>query len=92
MGLVDIPYNFLVGGDGHTYEGRGWHNHDALNHSLKNHTTLSVALIGKFVYHNSLKPINYIVMTMLALLLPSEMHRFAKISEVGWIINYRITY
>ncbi|XP_026472977.1 uncharacterized protein LOC113377026 [Ctenocephalides felis] len=50
MGLLDIPYNFLIGGDGHTYEGRGWHDHDALKHSLKNHTTLSVALIGDFTH------------------------------------------
>ncbi|KAJ1518816.1 hypothetical protein ONE63_008156 [Megalurothrips usitatus] len=43
----DIGYNFLVGGDGRVYEGRGWDSVGA--HTLSwNRRSLGVALIGNF--------------------------------------------
>ena len=41
----DIGYNFLIGGDGNIYEGRGW---DAAN-SVKD-KSISVSFIGNFLY------------------------------------------
>lgn len=45
--LDDIEFNFLVGGDGAVYEGRGW---DAVGRPLGgwHHESLSVAMIGTF--------------------------------------------
>jgi N-acetylmuramoyl-L-alanine amidase len=42
----DIAYNFLVGGDGQTYEGRGW---DLVGEFARgvNNKSLGIAFIGK---------------------------------------------
>jgi N-acetylmuramoyl-L-alanine amidase len=41
----DIGYNFLVGGDGETYEGRGWDMQGAFA-KLFNNRSLGIAFIG----------------------------------------------
>ncbi|XP_069675201.1 peptidoglycan-recognition protein SB2-like isoform X2 [Periplaneta americana] len=43
----DIAFNFLVGGDGRVYEGRGWDLQGAFARSFNN-VSLGVAFIGKF--------------------------------------------
>nr|CAH7750158.1 unnamed protein product [Callosobruchus chinensis] len=43
----DILYNFLIGGDGRVYEGRGWQNRTEWHNPDEN--ILSVALLGNFV-------------------------------------------
>ncbi|XP_050337206.1 peptidoglycan-recognition protein LC-like isoform X7 [Bactrocera neohumeralis] len=46
-GWGDIGYNFLVGGDGLVYEGRGWYNEGA--HTLGyNKDSICIAFIGTF--------------------------------------------
>lgn len=47
LGWNDIGYNFLVGGDGNVYEGRGW---DAEGAHTKGYNTKSIgiAFIGEF--------------------------------------------
>jgi hypothetical protein len=45
--LLDIRYNFIIGGDGSVYEGRGWENQGA--HTKKeNVDSIGVAYIGTF--------------------------------------------
>jgi N-acetylmuramoyl-L-alanine amidase len=44
----DIAYNFLVGGDGQTYEGRGWDLQGAFARGVNN-KSLGIAFIGKAV-------------------------------------------
>ncbi|XP_050295508.1 peptidoglycan-recognition protein LC-like [Anthonomus grandis grandis] len=46
-GMKDIPYNFLIGGDGAAYEGRGWTKEcDSI---LENYSkSISIAFIGTF--------------------------------------------
>lgn len=47
MGWNDIAYNFLIGGDGAIYEGRGWNVRGS--HTLKYNTqSIGVAFIGTF--------------------------------------------
>ncbi|XP_071396249.1 peptidoglycan recognition protein 5 [Centroberyx affinis] len=46
-GFDDIGYNFLVGGDGTVYEGRGWGVIGAHTKG-NNHDSLGVALMGNF--------------------------------------------
>ena len=46
MLLNDIAYNFLVGGDGQTYEGRGWNVTGAFAPEVNN-KSLGIAFIGK---------------------------------------------
>ena len=47
----DIAYNFLVGGDGQTYEGRGW---DLVGEFARgfNNKSLGIAFIGKALLRN----------------------------------------
>lgn len=45
--LTDIKYNFLVGGDGNVYEGRGWRKEGAHTRGY-NVDSLGIALIGTF--------------------------------------------
>jgi N-acetylmuramoyl-L-alanine amidase len=44
----DIAFNFLVGGDGQTYEGRGWDLQGAFAKEVNN-KSLGLAFIGKAV-------------------------------------------
>ncbi|GLV32803.1 Peptidoglycan recognition protein SC1a [Carabus blaptoides fortunei] len=41
----DIKYNFLIGGDGNMYEGRGWDVQNTIRAS-----SINVALMGNFIY------------------------------------------
>ncbi len=43
----DIGYNFLLGGDGHIYEGRGWSEEGAHTIGLNN-MSVALSLIGNF--------------------------------------------
>lgn len=43
----DIGYNFLVGGDGNVYEGRGWDIHGAHLPEL-NSNSIGICLLGNF--------------------------------------------
>jgi N-acetylmuramoyl-L-alanine amidase len=47
LGFADIPYNFLVGGDGSVYEGRGWGVTGAHTKGL-NSKTVGISFIGNF--------------------------------------------
>ncbi|KAJ8923562.1 hypothetical protein NQ315_010141 [Exocentrus adspersus] len=54
-GWDDIGYNFLIGGDGNVYEGRGWGIQGA--HAPKyNSRSMGICLIGNF--ENSTPPSN----------------------------------
>lgn len=44
----DLPYNFLVGGDGQTYEGRGWSFESGFDQVPKSNISLTVGFIGNF--------------------------------------------
>lgn len=48
-GWNDIGYNFLVGGDGNVYEGRGWDN-EGTHTKAYNKKSLGIAFIGDFTY------------------------------------------
>lgn len=42
---IDIPFNFLIGGDGRVYEARGWSvESDTFIHS---NSSVSIAFVGK---------------------------------------------
>ncbi|XP_049296839.1 peptidoglycan-recognition protein SB2-like isoform X2 [Anopheles funestus] len=43
-----IPYNFLIGGDGVTYEARGWKSQHGFEDLPGQNTTLVVGMIGNF--------------------------------------------
>ena len=47
-GFFDIAYNFLVGGDGAIYEGRGWDKEGAHSKGF-NKKTICIAFIGTFI-------------------------------------------
>lgn len=47
---ADIPYNFLIGGDGKTYEGKGWLHQSGFEALPFKNITLTVALIGDFTH------------------------------------------
>lgn len=50
-GWWDVSYNFLVGGDGRIYEGRGWKKSGA--HSVNFNTkSLGIAFIGNYEKYN----------------------------------------
>lgn len=52
VGFADLKYNFLVGGNGAAYEGRGWHKMG--NQTIKyNSKSIGIAFIGSFM---ELKP------------------------------------
>lgn len=49
---IDIPFNFLIGDDGQTYEGRGWSHETGLsNIPNPNNITLSIGFLGDFTHH-----------------------------------------
>lgn len=43
--FADIGYNFMIGGDGNIYEGRGWHKQGA-HTSGYNRGSIGIAYIG----------------------------------------------
>ncbi|XP_054264536.1 peptidoglycan-recognition protein SB1-like [Macrosteles quadrilineatus] len=47
-GAVDIVFNFLIGGNGQVYEGRGWNSSPRLNHKLQrfSRNALHIAFLG----------------------------------------------
>lgn len=47
--ISDIPFNFLIGGDGKTYEVRGWNYLSGFD-LPNNNKSFSVGLIGDFTY------------------------------------------
>jgi len=47
VGLWDIAYNFLVGGDGKVYEGRGWDKVAYCNDAYSSES-LAIAFVGNF--------------------------------------------
>ncbi|KAF5298158.1 hypothetical protein FQA39_LY02582 [Lamprigera yunnana] len=44
----DIGYNFMIGGDGKVYEGRGWHKIGAHTRNF-NSRSLGIAFVGKYI-------------------------------------------
>ena len=46
-GWADIGYNFLIGGDGRIYEGRGWDKVGAHTYGLNRNST-GICLVGDF--------------------------------------------
>ncbi|XP_054265274.1 peptidoglycan-recognition protein LF-like isoform X2 [Macrosteles quadrilineatus] len=54
---ADQPFNFLVGGDGNVYEGRGWHLEadrlDKINKKMKG-KAIDIGYIGNFKSHDEL--------------------------------------
>nr|CAD7441871.1 unnamed protein product [Timema bartmani] len=48
FGWWDIGYNFLVGGDGYAYEGRGWNHVGAHAHGYNN-VSIGISIIGTFI-------------------------------------------
>jgi N-acetylmuramoyl-L-alanine amidase len=56
-GIIDIAYNWLIGGDGNIYTGRGWdvdgQHIDSPGYSGWNRNSTGIAFIGDF---NSLQP------------------------------------
>lgn len=43
---IDIPFNYLIGGDGRAYEVRGWSIQS--NSDIRRNTSLSIGLIGEY--------------------------------------------
>lgn len=43
---IDIPFNYMIGGDGRIYEARGWSIESEHSH-IRADRVISVALIGK---------------------------------------------
>jgi N-acetylmuramoyl-L-alanine amidase len=54
LNYSDIAYNFLVGGDGQVYEGRGWDIQDALAKNV-NDISLGIAFIGMYFHLEGIK-------------------------------------
>ena len=48
--MSDIPFNFLIGGDGKTYELRGWNYLSGFNDLPFNNESIHVGLIGDFTF------------------------------------------
>lgn len=46
--FTDLPFNFLIGGDGKTYEVRGWQYLSAFEGIPFNSESITVGLIGDF--------------------------------------------
>lgn len=44
---IDIPFNYLIGGDGRAYEARGWSIENERS-PIHSDTSLSIALIGEY--------------------------------------------
>lgn len=47
-GDIDQPFNFLIGGDGQTYEGRGWSYQSGFDSLPDRNSSLAIAFIGHF--------------------------------------------
>lgn len=46
----ELPYNFLIGGDGQAYEIRGWNHENGLNY-LPRKTSIVIGFVGKYSRH-----------------------------------------
>lgn len=75
-----IPYNFLIGGDGKTYEGRGWKSQHGFSKLPGINDTIVVGVIGTF---NDKRPDNVMIAETKALLTES-------IRRFSLSPNYRI--
>lgn len=47
LGWADVGYNFMIGEDGHVYEGRGWNNVGAHTYGW-NRNSVSFAFLGNY--------------------------------------------
>lgn len=82
--ISDIPFNFLIGGDGKTYEIRGWNYLSGFNEMNYNEQSFVVALIGDFTYN---KPSDYQIKEVEALI--SESVRRRKLSSNYQILGFQ---
>lgn len=46
-----LPYNFLIAGDGETYEIRGWSEQSGFSF-LPHNTSLTIGILGKILFKN----------------------------------------
>lgn len=76
----ELPFNFLIGGDGKTYEVRGWKYISAFDKIPFNNESLTVGLIGDFTI---IEPVDIQIHEVKALI--SESIRRKKLSS-----NYKI--
>lgn len=63
--ITDIPFNFLIGGDGKTYETRGWNYRSGFDQLPFNNESITVGLIGDFTFvepvENQVKEVNALI-------------------------------
>lgn len=45
---MDIPFNFLIGEDGQTYEGRGWKHESGFSHLNILNSSMAIGVLGNF--------------------------------------------
>lgn len=48
---IDIPFNFLVGEDGQTYEGRGWVHESGFSNITTRNCSITIGVMGDFTHH-----------------------------------------
>jgi N-acetylmuramoyl-L-alanine amidase len=65
-GWADIGYNWLIGEDGNTYEGRGWDNQGAHSPGF-NSVSQGICFIGSFTSEYFSTPFNYLTLLLLFL-------------------------
>ncbi|XP_054290647.1 peptidoglycan-recognition protein LF-like isoform X4 [Macrosteles quadrilineatus] len=82
-GAPDIRYNFLVGGDGNVYEGRGWHQKPQLAKEEKyfEDKSLDIAYIG--TYEESMYPLK-MYGTVIRLVQEGERMKLLSFKDVKW--------
>ncbi|XP_048225224.1 peptidoglycan recognition protein 1 [Perognathus longimembris pacificus] len=49
LNWCDVSYNFLIGEDGHVYEGRGWHTKGAHSGSAWNPISIGISFMGNYM-------------------------------------------
>ncbi|KAM5236167.1 peptidoglycan recognition protein 1 [Ctenodactylus gundi] len=49
LGWCDVGYNFLIGEDGHIYEGRGWNTKGAHSGSTWNSRAIGISFMGNYM-------------------------------------------
>lgn len=55
----DVPYNFLIGNDGQTYQGRGW-SHQSGFVEIPQNSSLTIGFMGMCFIYLYISPIKYI--------------------------------